>query len=428
MADRGASTTAHLGAPAPETLSGPLRRDRRYVRFWISRAVSQLGSAVSLVALPVLVYERSASPVLVALVAAAGTLPYVVFGLFAGALADRLDRKRVMVVADGLSALVLASIPVLAVAGALTPALIIAAAMASSSLSIFFDAGSYGLVPQLAGPARLASANSGIYSAETTARIAGTAIAGGLIGVIGAQNTTIVDSGSFLISAALVATLGNTKAAAQPARQSLWSSVGEGLCFLWSQADLRVMTAVGLLLSLTGGGIIGQLVVYANRQLHLSASDARTGLLYTAWSLGGFLGSLVLPLLLRRLAELRVLLLLLPIITAITVGIAFISLWPFAMPALLVFGIGYIALLVNTMTYSQHITPPYMQGRVNTTRRMLSSGLGVPLGAFVGGVLTARLGIHVGLLLSVGTSATATLIMWSVHLRRQWSRRTGQLV
>ena len=82
-------------------------------------------------------------------------------------------------------------------------------------------------------------------------------------------------------------------------------------------------------------------------------------------------------------------------------------------------GSAYLVVLVNTMTYSQEVTPPELQGRVNTTRRMLSSGLGVPLGALVAGALTVRVGVQAGMATAVGAIALAALLVWGVQVRRR---------
>ncbi|MGW7104081.1 MFS transporter [Streptomyces sp. NPDC054838] len=403
----------------------PLRKLRGFFFFLLSRTVSGLGSAVTTVVLPVLAYQQTRSPLAVSLVAAAGTLPYLLFGLVAGVVADRVDRRRLMVAADALSAVCLATVPVAAALGALTGLQLILVALLSSGLALFFDAGVYGFVPEAVGRENLARANGLLYGAESIVRITGTAVAGGLMAVLGPAGSLMVDAVSFIASALLVRAVarkppGGAAAARRPAFKE---SVGEGLRFLWGHPVLRTMTVVGALQSFAGGAIVGQLVLYAERGLDVHGTDARIGFLYAAWSAGGIGGSLLLPRIRRRLDAPRILLAALPAGALLGLVVVLARDWRVAVVALAVWGSAYLVVLVNTMTYSQEVTPAELQGRVNTTRRMLSSGLGVPLGALVAGMVTVRFGIHAGMSTAVAAITLAAALVWSAHLRRDGGPR-----
>lgn len=368
-----------------------------------------------------LVYQESKSPVLVSLVAAAGTLPYLVFGLVAGAVADRMDRRRLMVVADWLNALCLATVPLAWALDVLTVAQVIAVALVSSSLALFFDAGVYGFVPSVVGKENLSRANSALYGGETAVRIAGTAVAGALIAFARPVGTLAVDALTFAASALLiraVADRSEARTTAPAARPGFRESVREGLAFLWNHPTLRTMTLVGTLQSFSGGAIVGQLVVFADRGLGIHGTDPRIGFLYTAWSAGGIGGALILPRLLRHFDAFRVLLGALPVGAVLGLVVVLVSDWRIVLVALAVWGCAYLVVLVNTMTYSQEVTPAELQGRVNTTRRMLSSGLGVPLGALVASSVTVRFGIQAGMSTAVVAIGSAAVIVWAVRLKR----------
>jgi MFS family permease len=409
--------------------------------------VSGLGSAVTTVALPVLVFQQSRSPLPVSLVAAAGTLPYLVFGLVAGAVADRVDRRTLMIGTDCLSALCLGSVPVAQALGALTVGQVVVVAFLCSSLSLFFDAGGYGFVPALVGKNRLAEANSALYGAETVVRIIGNGVAGVLIALVHPVGTLTLDALSFAGSALFLRAVANgparaassgprtgfrravpntpahavTKtpapAASSGPRPGFRESVGEGLRFLAGHPTLRVMTVVGTLQSFSGGAIVGQLVVFADRVLGVHGSDGRIGLLYMAWSAGGIGGSLLLPRLRRRYDAFPLLLLVLPVGALLGLVVVLSTDWRIAMVALAAWGTAYLVVLVNTMTYSQEVTPAELQGRVNTTRRMLSSGLGVPLGALVASGVTVSAGIRAGMATAVASITLAAIVVWVVQLR-----------
>ncbi|MFF1489532.1 MFS transporter [Streptomyces sp. NPDC058319] len=417
--------------------SVPLRRVPGFRHFWMSRAASGLGSAVTAVALPVLTFQQTHSPLMVSLVAACGTLPYVVFGLIAGAVADRTDRRRLMIVSDWLNAACLASVPLASALGMLTGGHLLVVAFVSAGLGLFFDAGVYGVVPDIVGKERLAAANSSLQGTETVVRIAGNALAGGLILVLRPAGTLALDALSFAVSALLVraasrgtyGTYGTHGTAAAhgttappPPRPAFTESVREGLRFLRRHPTLRVMTVVGTLQSFSGGAIVGQLVVFADRGLGIHGSDGRIGLLYMAWSAGGIGGSLLLPRLRRRFAAFPLLLGVLPAGALLGLAVVRAPDWRLAALALAAWGSAYLVVLVNTMTYSQEVTPDALQGRVNTTRRMLSSGLGVPLGALVASALTVRFGVRAGMSGAVVAVALAAAVVWSVQLRR-WVRK-----
>ncbi|MGW7519961.1 MFS transporter [Streptomyces sp. NPDC054796] len=389
--------------------------------FWLSRTVSGLGSAMSMVALPVLAYHESQSAFMVSLVAAAETIPYVVFGLVAGAVADRFNRRLIMILADVLCAVSLASIPLAHMLGALTVWHIVIAAILSSSGALFFEAGVYGLVPAVVGKENITKANSYLYGSSTVVRIAGTAAAGALIALVGAASSIAVDALTFVASALCIRGVTYREPAASKG-MAKWpgyrKSIKEGLSFLWVQPTLRIMTVVGTLQSISGGAIIGQLVVFANRGLGLSGSDARIGLLYTAWSAGGIGGALLLPKVRQRLGSFQVLLVVLPLGSLLGLFVVLTTDWRVAMVAITTWGVVYLMVLVNTMNYCQQVTPPEMQSRVNTTRRTFSSGLGVPLGALVASSLTTHFSIRVGISTAVFSVALAALLVWAVQIKR----------
>lgn len=407
--------------PIPETPDIPLRRVPDFRWFWLSRVVSGLGSAVTTVALPVLAFQETGSPLMVSLVAASATLPYVVLGLIAGTVADGTDRRRLMIVTDWFNAACIASVPAASALGILTGGQVLVVAFASAALGLFFDAGVYGFVPDIVGKGKLTEANSAVYGAQTVVRIAGNAVAGGLIVLFRPAGTLALDALSFAASALLLKAVTRTSPSDRPVvrRPGFRESVREGLRFLHHHSTLRLMTVVGTLQSFSGGAVIGQLVVFADRVLGIHGSDGRIGLLYMAWSAGGIGGSFLLPRLRRRFEAFSLLLGVLPAGALLGLAVVLSSDWRVTLVALTAWGSAYLVVLVNTMTYSQEVTPPELQGRVNTTRRMLSSGLGVPLGALVAGVLSVRVGVRAGMSAAAVSIALAALLVWGVQVHRR---------
>jgi MFS family permease len=127
---------AAAGPTAPAVTADGLWRDRAFVVFWSGRAISYAGSAVTAVALPLLVYQLTGSALRTALLSTLQLLPYLVFGLVAGALADRADRRRLMVGCDLANAAALATVPLAAAVGVLTVSHAYAVALLSATLFV----------------------------------------------------------------------------------------------------------------------------------------------------------------------------------------------------------------------------------------------------------------------------------------------------
>jgi MFS family permease len=165
--------------------------------------ISVPGSAITGVALPVLMYSLTGSAVYTGALTALTAAPYLVIGLLSGAMVDRMHRRTVMVVTDLVCAALLASVPIAAWFGVLTPVQLLVVAAASASVSVWFDAANFGALPTLVSRADLVRANSAIWSASTAGQIAAPSVAGVLIAVMGAPSTVALDAVSFVCSALL---------------------------------------------------------------------------------------------------------------------------------------------------------------------------------------------------------------------------------
>jgi MFS family permease len=151
----------------------------------VASAVSVFGSRITIVVLPIIVFRITGSPLLTSLLAAVQVLPYLVFGLVAGAAADRLDRRRIMVASDIANALLIGSVPVAAAFGSLRPTHVFAVALLSATAFVWFEAASFGAVPAIAGHEGIVSANSILGSTGVLAAIVGPSIGGLLAATVG---------------------------------------------------------------------------------------------------------------------------------------------------------------------------------------------------------------------------------------------------
>ena len=128
-------------------------------KFWTGETISNLGSSFTQFALPLLVFKLTGSALNLGIATAAAFLPYLLFGLVIGAWVDRLDRKRMMILVDIGQALVIASIPVMFLLGALSVWWVYGVAFVSTTLKIFFDAGEFAAIPSLVDQDDLVRAN-----------------------------------------------------------------------------------------------------------------------------------------------------------------------------------------------------------------------------------------------------------------------------
>jgi MFS family permease len=416
---------------APPVAAPPLRRDSDFRRYWLARIVSVGGSMVTYVVLPVLVYQLTASPVWSALVAAAEALPYLLFGLVAGAVADRRNRRAIMIGTDIASALVLLSVPAAHLFDRLTPVHVLVAGFAVHSLFVFFDAANFGALPVLAGRDRLAAATATVVGTTTVLELLVPTVMAGLIAVSSPAPLLALDAVSFIGSALLIRAIAKPLQHKRDARAGadvrLRSEIREGIRFLFGHPMVRVQTLIGIVACIAFGSFTGQLVPWADTTLRLDTDDDwRVGLLFTAWGAGGLVAATVYPRLARVIGEVWVTLITVPLGAGIGLGLAAAGNWAVATALVALWAVPSTMLILNTITVRAKVTPDRLQSRVNTTSRMLTFGLGTPIGALSGGVVANTFAPRHALLVCVAALTVATAIAWLSPLFR--SRHDPALV
>src|SRR5580658_735597 len=192
-----------------------------FVVFWSARTISFAGTGITGVVLPVLVYRMTGSAADVAALTVLETCPYLVFGLIAGALADRVNRKKMMVAWSGVAALLLASIPAVSALHVLTVAQVFLVAFGIGTAFVWFDAANFGSVPALVDRAQLPAALSMIASSGTLALLIGPALGGILLTVMPAPYALGFDAASYVISALLIASIRRPFRRQRPAPEQL---------------------------------------------------------------------------------------------------------------------------------------------------------------------------------------------------------------
>jgi predicted MFS family arabinose efflux permease len=401
-----------------------LLRNRAFAVFWLARTISFAGTGITVVVLPVLAYRLTHSPGAVASLNALEAMPYLAFGLVAGAMADRLNRKKMMVTCDLAAAAVLGAAPAAAALHLLVPAQVFLTALGIGVAFVWFDAANFGTLPVLVTRQQLPTASSFISSSGTIALLIGPTAGAVLLTVTSPPIALGLDAASYLISAVLIASIRREfHRAGQPLqpRRRIRSDVGEGLRFLWRQPVIRTMTLAVFCACLSWGGTFSLLVVYASRALHMTRVDARLGLLYTVGELGGLVSVAAIPKLIRHL----------PVgcvqagfLAANVAGIALLAIAPsygWAVAIFCCYELVYVMVTSTGITVRQLLTPDDLQARVNTAGRLIAYG-GQPVGSVIGGLLAEFLPIRLTFaLLAVGVAAGACLAGWAALGSRPFS-------
>lgn len=398
-----------------------LRDDRDLLLFAGARVVAVAGSAVTGVAMPLLVLRLSGSAFLTALVAAAQVAPYLVLGLLAGAVADRVPRRRVMLAAQLTSATALATVPIAQAAGVLTWAHALAVALVVASAFVWFDAAAFGALPAIVGRERIVAANSLVWTSTTLVGIGAPALGGLLVAWLGPASALAVDAGAYVGAAALLLVvaapmgpLALAPAADRP-RPTLRADVGEGLRFVLRQPVVRDLTLIGVGNSVAGGAVTALLVVLAVDGLGVPGEGQQYGVMLAVVAVGGFLGASALPWLSRRVPTGWLTLGALALGVPAVAGLAGTPPYGVVLVLLLAWSASNTLVVLNGIATRQRVTPDHLQARVNTTARMIAWG-GTPFGAVLGGAAAELAGVPVALAgaavvlaLSVAAGATTGL-------------------
>ncbi len=375
-----------------------------YRRVLGASVVSNLGDGVGAVAYPWLAAAVTRNPLLVALVAVCGRLPWLVFTLPAGVLTDRLDRRRAIVTMDIARAVITAVVALLVLvrqdalpSPSAVDALVdtdwllytalLVATLALGAAEVLRDNSAQTILPAIVPADQLERANGRMWSAEGVANTFVGPPLGSLLLAVAFALPFVVDAATFAAAAALVATIPGSFRATQPpdgSPQSWRAELGAGVRWLWGHDLLRPMAIVlGVMnaASMVTGAVF---VLFAQEVLGIGATlFAVVGM---GGALGGIVGGGVASTLSRRLGSGTCLGITLWGGAIIDVAMALTSRWPVAF---VLFGLTtLVGILWNVITVSlrQTIIPEHLLGRVNSVYRFFAWGM-MPIGAALGGLV-----------------------------------------
>jgi MFS family permease len=409
--------------------TGGLWRHRNFLKLWSAETVSQFGTQVSQLAIPltaVLVLDASAFQV-----AALGTvefLPFILFTLPAGVWVDRLPRRPILIAGDFGRAALLASIPVAYVLDALTLGQLYVVGFLVGICTVFFDVAYQSYLPALVEREHIIEGNSKLEISRSSAQIAGPGFGGLLVQAFTAPYAILADATSFLGSGWFILRIRKHEERPTPPSEaqekektSLWTELKEGLRFVLGNPNLRAQAGCTATSNFFSQFAFAIIIVFLVRELGLSPGVI--GISISLGSIGALLAAITATRISGRFG-----------IGPTTIGSGL--LWtpatllialapvgnvaiPFLVAGQLAIGFAVVVYNIVQVSYRQAICPPRLQGRMNAVMRFIVWGT-IPLGALTAGALANTIGLRETMVL--GAIGEGLAILWIVfspqrHLR-----------
>lgn len=397
--------------------SATLLSNRAFLRLWVAQVVSNAGSKVTGLALPLTaVLLLRATPAQMALLVVAGQLPNVLFGLLAGVWVDRTPRRPILVGADLGRAMLLGTIPAAALLGHLTFAQLWAVGFLAASLGVFFQLASVAVLPSLVPKDRLVEANSALSISDSVLSVAGPGLAGGLIQIVGPPKAIIVDSASYVLSALSLRGIGahERRTNRPPRRRGVWLEIAEGVRELQRTPLLGALT---WFLAVGAAGWAAQsaaLLLFLVRTLGFT--PAMVGLIGACDGAAALVAAICASRAVRLLGAGPTVILGSLIETASDVIIPLAAFAPSSLSlpvviaAKMLAATGVVFATVPSLSIRQALTPTELLGRVTAARRFLIVSLGLA-GSALGGFLGTQIGVFPTLFVAVPFSLASSLVV-----------------
>jgi MFS family permease len=396
--------------------------DFRYL--WIAQTISLVGSQISALALPlVAINTLAATPVQMGLLTALGSLPALLLGPFIGIWADRRHRRPMLIISDLARGLLLLTIPLAVMTGALRIELLYTIALVGGTLALWFDVAYRAYLPVLVGRIHLLEANSRLEMSRSAAEIGGPGLAGGLIQWLTAPIAILFDAFSFWMAAFLFARITTPEAPPTPesAHEPIGKALAAGFALILHHPLLRSLAGCLATIGLFNAMLEAVALLYLTRQLALA--PGMLGLIFAAGNVG-FLAGAFLP---ERLAKLwgsgRALAAGLAIFAASDLIYALMTGPTLVVVALLIiaqfgFGLGFTIFNVIHVSLRQTHTPDALQGRMHATMVCIMQGI-APLGALAGGLLGEWVGLRPTLIVAALGELSALFWLWTAPFPAQ---------
>jgi Na+/melibiose symporter-like transporter len=392
-----------------------LLRQPDFLKLWSGQAISQIGSSITSIGLPILALRvLDASPLEMGILGSASGASVLVVGLFAGAWVDRIRRRPILIAADLGRAVVVGMVPVAAMLHRLTMAHLYVVAAAGGMLTVLFDVSYQAYLPSLVERENILEGNSKLAVTESFAEVAGPGFTGILIDLITAPMAMLFDAASFVCSAVSVWLIRKPEPRPEhTVEPRMGREIREGLRAVWRDPMLRALAlrkgTGAFFLGITGG-------LYFFFTVHdLGLSASLVGTIISFGGAAGLLGAFAAERLVRRFGFGRTF-----IGSAVLTGAAMLFV-PLARGSVAVCcaflvvaqlgDLGWPVYHVNDRSLRQAITPAHLLGRVNAAMHLLFSGI-MPLGALAGGAVAQVIGVRTTML--IGATGFLLSTLWLV--------------
>jgi MFS family permease len=394
-----------------------LWRNRDFLLLWSGQSVSEMGSAVSQVALPlVAVVLLHAATFQVGLLTAAETVCFLLVALPAGLVVDRVAKRRLMISCDLARLVVIGSVALAAALDALTMAQLFAVALLMGLATVFFDVAYQSYLPVLVERDQLHDGNGKLGATQSFAQVVGPGIGGALFGLLKAGAMT-VDAGSYAVSTASLLAIRAPEASPErptEGRQGFRQEIFAGLKFVATHPVLRKIAACTGTANLFGSMTFALEVVFLIRVVHVS--PAEVGLLFSVGSVGGIVGGVLSGRFSKWIGTARIIWYSVLVFGAIQIVLPLTAPgWRVVFFPIAGFSLTFSAVVYNIaqVSYRQIICPPELLGRMNAAIRWIVWGT-LPLGGVIGGALGSAIGIRPTLWISVvGSWAAGFWVLFS---------------
>ncbi|MEW1723005.1 MFS transporter [Streptomyces sp. NPDC093109] len=382
-------------------------------RLWSAAIVSRFGDALRAAAMPLLAASLTDDPLLIASVTACGYLPWLLFGLLGGAVADRVDQRRAMWGVDLVRGALMAAFAIAVALGQASIALLLLLAFVLTTLQTLFDNAATALLPSLVERNELGSANARLMTGQ---QIAGSLVAAPLVPallLVGVAAPHAANAVTYGLAGLLIVSL-RAEAPERPARtagSTLRGEIAEGLRFLVRDRTLRGLCLATTLCNIGMSALIATLVLHVTGWL--GAGNSGYALTLTAFGVGSAVGGLLAKRIAERTGRVRAMFLAGTVQIGCLVVLGSVrEIWA-AVCCLGVFGAMNMVWNVQQATLMQERSPRDMLGRISSAFRTLATA-GAPLGALLGGAAAAGWGLNAPALLTAGFFVLAVASLGSL--------------
>ena len=376
-----------------------LWRHGDFLKLWSAETISQFGSQVGQLALPlVAILALESSPFEVAALGTILFLPFMLFAIPAGVWVDRLPRKPILIFGDFGRFLLLATVPLAYALDALTIWQLYAVGFTYGICTVFFDVAYQSYLPSLLTRDQLIDGNSKLEISRSASQLGGPGLGGITVQLLTAPYAVLADAVSFLVSGLFLLRIRTVEEIpvreAGAARPSMLGEAREGLGYVLRHRYLRAIAGTTAISNFSSSLAFAVFLVYAVRTLGLSA--AVIGILFSLGAIGSMTGAITARRVSARLGVGPTI-----VASAFVFGPAMVLVpaapasfpYPFLVAGIILFGVAGVIYNITQLSYRQAVTPERMLGRMNSVMRFIVWGV-MPIGSLLGGALATEIGLR----------------------------------